>query len=95
MPYINMMKIEKVMFWFAQADVDQAVNNLERFNIFFPERRQVFLENSGIWAGAGNNFVRPFFSRTIGLSNAFNATPAPLDAGARYTDRNEKRTLAA
>ena len=80
---------------FAQADVDQAVNNLERFNIFFPERRQFFLENSGIWAGAGNSFVRPFFSRTIGLSNAFNAAPAPLDAGARYTDRNENRTIAA
>ena len=31
---------------FAQADVDRAVNNLERFNIFFPERRQFFLENS-------------------------------------------------
>ncbi|MEO0470129.1 MAG: DUF5916 domain-containing protein, partial [Bacteroidota bacterium] len=30
---------------FAQADVDRAVNNLERFNIFFPERRQFFLEN--------------------------------------------------
>jgi len=79
---------------FAQADVDRAVNNLERFNIFFPERRQFFLENSGIWAGSGSNFVRPFFSRTIGLSNAFNAAPAPLDAGARFTDRNEKRTLA-
>ncbi|MEO1652560.1 MAG: sugar-binding protein, partial [Bacteroidota bacterium] len=35
---------------FAQADVDRAVNNLERFNIFFPEQRQFFLENSGIWA---------------------------------------------
>ncbi|NQZ43430.1 MAG: carbohydrate binding family 9 domain-containing protein [Flavobacteriaceae bacterium] len=80
---------------FAQADVDRAVNNLERFNIFFPERRQFFLENSGIWAGASNFRVRPFFSRTIGLSNSFNASPAPLDAGARYTDRNEKRTLAA
>ena len=79
---------------FAQADVDQAVNNLERFNIFFPERRQFFLENSGIWAGGGNFRVRPFFSRTIGLSNAFNATPAPLDAGTRYTDRNENRTIA-
>jgi hypothetical protein len=79
---------------FAQADVDQAVNNLERFNIFFPERRQFFLENSGIWAGGGNFQVRPFFSRTIGLSNAFNAAPAPLDAGARYTDRNEDRTIA-
>src|SRR6056297_123058 len=80
---------------FAQADVDQAVNNLERFNIFFPERRQFFLENSGIWAGSNSSFVRPFFSRTIGLSNSFNAAPAPLDAGVRYTDRDENRTLAA
>jgi len=45
---------------FAQADVDRAVNNLERFNIFFPERRQFFLENSGIWAGANNRAVVPF-----------------------------------
>ncbi len=80
---------------FAQADVDRAVNNLERFNIFFPERRQFFLENSGIWAGGGNFQVRPFFSRTIGLENTFNAAPAPLDAGARYTDRTENRTIAA
>jgi len=65
---------------FAQADVDRAVNNLERFNIFFPERRQFFLENSGIWAGAGNRQVRPFFSRTIGLDNTFNAAPAPNQA---------------
>lgn len=79
---------------FAQADVDRAVNNLERFNIFFPEQRQFFLENSGIWAGGGNFQVRPFFSRTIGLSNNFNAEPAPLDAGARYTFKNEKRTIA-
>lgn len=79
---------------FAQADVDRAVNNLERFNIFFPERRQFFLENSGIWAGASNFRVRPFFSRTIGLSNSFNAAPAPLDAGARFTNRDENRTLA-
>ena len=80
---------------FAQADVDRAVNNLERFNIFFTERRQFFQENSGIWAGGGNSQVRPFFSRTIGLENTFNAAPAPLDAGARYTDRNEDRTIAA
>jgi hypothetical protein len=80
---------------FAQADVDRAVNNLERFNIFFPERRQFFLENSGIWAGSDNSQLRPFFSRTIGLDNSFNAQPAPLDFGARYTNRNEKRTLAA
>lgn len=80
---------------FAQADVDRAVNNLTRFNLFFPERRQFFLENSGVYAGADITNVKPFFSRTIGLANAqFNAGPVPIDAGVRYTDRNQKRTLA-
>ncbi|WKN44162.1 DUF5916 domain-containing protein [Tunicatimonas pelagia] len=79
---------------FAQADVDRAVNNLERFNIFFPERRQFFLENSGIWAGAGNRSVVPFFSRRIGLQGDFNAEPARINGGARYTMRNEKRAIA-
>lgn len=80
---------------FAQADVDRAVNNLERFNIFFPERRQFFLENSGIWAGAGNRAIVPFFSRTIGLQGSFNAEPARIDAGGRYTMRNEDRAIAS
>ncbi|WP_373519561.1 DUF5916 domain-containing protein, partial [Pricia sp.] len=79
---------------FAQADVDLAVNNLERFNIFFPERRQFFLENSGIWAGASDQAVVPFFSRRIGLQGGFNAEPAPLDVGLRFTDKDENRTLA-
>lgn len=79
---------------FAQADVDRAVNNLERFNIFFPERRQFFLENSGIWAGANNSAVVPFFSRSIGLQGNFNAEPARIDAGGRYTTRNEDRAIA-
>lgn len=79
---------------FAQADVDRAVNNLERFNIFFPERRQFFLENSGIWAGASNQSVVPFFSRTIGLQGNFNAEPARINAGGRYTMRNEDRAIA-
>lgn len=80
---------------FAQADVDRAVNNLTRFNVLFPERRQFFLENSGVYAGADIEGVKPFFSRAIGLSNAqFNANPVPIDAGIRYTDRNQKRTLA-
>ena len=79
---------------FAQADVDRAVNNLERFNIFFPERRQFFLENSGIWAGANSTAVVPFFSRAIGLQGNFNAEPARINAGARYTMRNERRAIA-
>ncbi len=79
---------------FAQADVDRAVNNLERFNIFFPERRQFFLENSGIWVGGLQRSIRPFFSRRIGLQGEFNAIPAPIDVGARFTQRTEGNALA-
>lgn len=79
---------------FAQADVDRAVNNLERFNIFFPERRQFFLENSGIWAGGRQESIRPFFSRRIGLQGSFNAETAPIQAGARFTQRTEKQAIA-
>ena len=79
---------------FAQADLDRAVNNLERFNIFFPERRQFFLENSGIWAGGLQQSIRPFFSRRIGLQGNFNAEPAPIDVGARFTQRTEEQAIA-
>lgn len=79
---------------FAQADVDKAVNNLERFNVFFPERRQFFLENSGIWSGSNNSQIKPFFSRKIGLRGNFNAQSAPIDIGARFTNKNEQRTIA-
>lgn len=80
---------------FAQADVDRAVNNLTRFNVFFPERRQFFLENSGVYAGANIEGINPFFSRTIGLANSqFNAGSVPIDAGLRFTDRAQKRTWA-
>ncbi len=79
---------------FAQADVDRAVNNLERFNIFFPEQRQFFLENSGIWAGSGQQSIRPFFSRRIGLQGSFNAAPAPIHAGARFTNRTDRQAIA-
>ena len=78
---------------FAQADVDRAVNNLTRFNVFFPERRQFFLENSGIFPQGGG--VSPYFSRTIGLSSSqFNATAVPIDVGLRFNDRNEERALS-
>jgi hypothetical protein len=81
---------------FAQADVDRAVNNLTRFNVFFPERRQFFLENSGVYAGTNTDGLNPFFSRRIGLSNSqFNADPVPIDVGLRYTDRTSDRTFAS
>lgn len=79
---------------FAQADVDRAVNNLERFNVLFPERRQFFLENSGIWAGAEQRSIRPFFSRRIGLQSEFNSAPAPVEFGGRFTQRSTENTIA-
>ncbi len=80
---------------FAQANVDQAVNNLTRFNILFPETRQFFLEDQGIFAGASISGLQPFFSRSIGLSNTgFDASPVPIDAGIRFTDRTKDRTFA-
>ncbi|MEM6633380.1 MAG: DUF5916 domain-containing protein [Bacteroidota bacterium] len=53
---------------FAQVEVDQQVINLDRFEIFFPERRQFFLENADLFASFGSERVRPFFSRRIGVA---------------------------
>lgn len=52
---------------FSQVEVDQQVTNLSRFEIFFPERRQFFLENQDLFADFGTGGVSPFFSRRIGI----------------------------
>ena len=52
---------------FSQVDVDRQVTNLSRFEFFFPERRQFFLENSDLFNSFGLDNLRPFFSRRIGL----------------------------
>jgi hypothetical protein len=52
---------------FSQVEVDQQVTNLDRFEIFFPERRQFFLENGDLFDSFGQNRSRPFFSRRIGV----------------------------
>jgi hypothetical protein len=53
---------------FSQVEVDQQVTNLDRFEIFFPERRQFFLENADLFSNYGNRSTRPFFSRRIGIA---------------------------
>ena len=63
---------------FSQADVDQQITNLDRFELFFPEKRQFFLENSDLFANFGSRRIRPFFSRRIGID-------APVLAGARLS----------
>jgi len=69
---------------FAQVDVDEQQINLTRFSLFFPERRQFFIENSDLFAQFGFRQIRPFFSRRIGLSQQGNI---PIDAGARITGK--------
>ena len=81
---------------FAQAEADEQSVNLTQFSQFFPEKREFFLENSGIFYvgdAARNNRVSPvltpdedmvlFFSRRIGLSEAGATVRAP--AGLRTT----------
>lgn len=53
---------------FSQVEVDQQVTNVDRFEIFFPEKRQFFLENADLFAAFGTEDARPFFSRRIGVA---------------------------
>jgi len=75
---------------FSQVEVDRQVPNLSRFELFFPERRQFFLENRDLFAMFGFPSTRPFFSRRIGL--AFNPLTGnnetvPIQAGARLSGK--------
>ncbi|CAM1344328.1 conserved exported hypothetical protein [Tenacibaculum amylolyticum] len=54
---------------FSQIDVDQQVTNLSRFSVFFPERRNFFLENADLFANLGPRDVNPFYSRRIGADS--------------------------
>ena len=53
---------------FSQVDVDRQQTNLDRFELFYPEKRQFFIENSDLFDGFGTENIRPFFSRRIGLA---------------------------
>ena len=72
---------------FAQVEVDERQVNLTRFNLFFPEKREFFLEGEGNF-----DFTQPrnldiptmFFSRRIGLEQG---QIVPINAGARLTGK--------
>ncbi len=57
---------------FSQVEVDQQQTNLDRFELYFPERRQFFLENGDLFTNFGYSSIRPFFSRRIGLNTNIN-----------------------
>lgn len=69
---------------FSEADVDEQVVNLDRFDLFFPEKRGFFQENSDLFSTFGFMRIRPFFSRRIGL---YKGSVVPILAGARLSGR--------
>jgi hypothetical protein len=76
---------------FAQAEVDQQVINLTRFPTFFPEKREFFLESSGIFDFGTEQHAQLFYSRRIGLTDS--GTAVPIDGGARLYGRAGPWTL--
>lgn len=54
---------------FAQVEVDDEQVNLDRFNLFFPEKRAFFLENAGLFSVGLPDQVELFFSRRIGIGD--------------------------
>lgn len=83
---------------FAQVEVDEQQVNLTRFNLFFPEKREFFLEGRGIFdfatspvgaggggpGGGGGNAPTLFFSRRIGIHGG---DVVPILGGARLTGK--------
>ncbi len=83
---------------FAQVEADEQQVNLTQFSQFFPEKREFFLENSGVFYvgdAARNNRVQApptpdedlllFFSRRIGLTKT--GTPITIPGGLRVTGK--------
>jgi len=82
---------------FSQVEVDELQTNLTRFSLFFPEKRDFFLENAGVFSW-GQRYdsgqvpdLMPFFSRRIGLTDE--GEIVPLLGGARLTGRVGKYSV--
>lgn len=75
---------------FAETEIDDLQVNLSRFPLFFPEKRDFFLEDAPLFEFGPLRATRespdflPYFSRSIGL---LNGQEIPLDAGARLAGR--------
>ncbi|MCH2105052.1 MAG: carbohydrate binding family 9 domain-containing protein [Planctomycetes bacterium] len=82
---------------FAETEVDDRRVNLTRFPLYYQEKRDFFLEDSGVFffgpsTGRGNRGgdLSPFFSRRIGL---YNNREVPLDVAARFTTQTDGYSL--
>jgi len=75
---------------FAQVEVDDQQVNLDRFNLFFPEKRPFFLENAGLFTVGSPGEVDLFFSRRIGISDGIQT---PIIGGARLSGKINKTNI--
>ena len=85
---------------FAQTEVDDQQVNLDRFPLFFEEKREFFLEGAGIYEfglarAEGTTDMKIFHTRSIGLSEGRARIPVPITAGARMTGNIAGFTLGA
>ena len=83
---------------FAQTEVDDQQVNLDRFSIFFPEKREFFLEGAGVYEfglarSEAITDLKLFHTRTVGLSEGTERIPIPITAGARITGNLKGFTL--
>ncbi|MEJ2185791.1 MAG: DUF5916 domain-containing protein [Gemmatimonadota bacterium] len=81
---------------FAQVEADEQQVNLTRFSLFYPEKRDFFLENAGIFQFGQRGFHGPppfllFFSRRIGISAS--QQPVPVLGGTRLSGRAGHQTI--
>ena len=75
---------------FAQVEVDEVVVNLDRFNIFLPEKRPFFLENAGQFTVGSPRDVELFFSRRIGIGRS--GSIIPINGGLRLSGKLGRQT---
>ena len=75
---------------FAQVEADEEQINLDRFNLFFPEKRPFFLENAGQFSVGNGEEVEMFFSRRIGIGD--DGDPIAVEGGARLSGKLGDRT---
>ncbi|MGQ0734027.1 MAG: DUF5916 domain-containing protein [Acidobacteriota bacterium] len=70
---------------FAQVEVDDLQINLDRFSLFFPEKRPFFLENAGLFSVGNSGQAELFFSRRIGIGP--NGIVIPIRGGGRLSGK--------
>lgn len=77
---------------FAQVEADRIPVNLSRFSLFYPEKREFFLEGQGNYGFDIDGYNRLFYTRRIGIENG---APVPVLGGARLFGKQGRNNIGA